>query len=129
MSRKKDFVRKKQEYLIGHYSYKLTYYKDFDYSMLHAVGSIRRPGKGHQDSFNDCIIMFDTETSKGRKNEICENYIVAWSLAIRAYDLNLVTLYGRKPSEAIECIERCMMEMQGDKTVIYVHNFSYDYVL
>lgn len=128
MSRKKDYVRKKQEYLIGHYSYKLTYYKDFDYSMLHAVGSIRRPGKGHQDSFNDCIMMFDTETSKEKKNEICENYIVAWSLAIRAYDLNLVTLYGRKPSEAIECIERCMMEMQGDKTVIYVHNFSYDYV-
>ena len=67
-------------------------------------------------SINDCIIMADTETSKAKVNEWyydkklrikyvpVDNYVVAWTLSIRAFDTNIVTLYGHRPSEFITCL-------------------------
>lgn len=81
-----------------------------------------------QDTYNDCIIMLDTETSKERPGEVCKNYVVAWTLSIRAYGQNLVTLYGTRPSEIVTCINNLIMNMRGDNTIIFVHNLSYDWV-
>lgn len=89
---------------------------------------LTRSGKGHGETFNDCIMMLDTETSKEIPGTICENYIVAWTLSIRAFDQNIVTLWGQKPSECIECMNQIIMHMSGDKSVFYVHNMSYDWV-
>lgn len=89
---------------------------------------LTRSGKDHGETFNDCIIMLDTETSKERPNTVCKNYIVAWSITIRAFDQNIVTLWGQKPSECVTCINEIMMHLSGNKTVLYVHNFSYDWV-
>lgn len=88
---------------------------------------LTRGGKGHGETYNDCIIMLDTETSKEMPGTVCKNYIVAWTISIRAFDQNIVTLWGQKPSECVSCINNIMMRMQGDKTVIYVHNMAYDW--
>lgn len=89
---------------------------------------IRRSGRGNNDSYNDCIIMADTETSKKRKDEIYHNHVCAFTISIRAYHKNIVTLYGHKPTEFIESVKKIHGAMQGDKTIIYFHNLAYDYV-
>lgn len=115
--------------MIRHHSYSMKYYNSFDYSILDNIMYISRPGKGHDgETFNDVIMMLDTETSKEVPGTVCKNYIVAWTLSIRAFDMNLVTLWGQKPSECIDCINRILMQLSGQKTVIYIHNMSYDWV-
>lgn len=123
-----EIWQKKQQYLIGHHCYSFTYWKDFDFKFFKHIRKLPRPGQGHTESFNDVIIMLDTETSKEKKKTVCKNYVVAWTLSVRAYDMNLVTLWGSRPSEVIETLNSMIMNMPGDKTVIYLHNFAYDYV-
>ena len=107
----------------------MAYWKDFDFSVFDKIMYICRAGQGHAgETYNDCIIMADTETSKERYKENCSNYVVAWTVSIRAFDTNIVTLYGTKPSEFVECITRMHEMMQGEKTIIYWHNMSYDWV-
>lgn len=216
-SRELKAIRK--HWLDGHCPYKLMYYKNFDFNILSNIMYIRRSGRGSHESYNDCIIMADTETSKKRpalslddtydeiaadvkamtfrldKNyyevasyteffaygmkfsqtgssaidvyyedlrlrfpwifkdeaysaiDACyyiytylvdnkpeepkhkgENHVVAFTVSIRAFDRNIVTLYGHKPSECIDCLECLHESMAGDKTMIYFHNFAYDYV-
>lgn len=72
--------------------------------------------------------MADTETSKEVPNTICKNYVVAWTISIRAFNTNIVTLYGTRPSEMVECINKIILSMLGDNTVFYWHNLSYDWV-
>ena len=80
--------------------------------------------------------MLDTETSKTKLNEIgddgkvipVDNIIVCWSLAIRAYNKNIVTLYGRKPSDIPKCLTEIHQHLPGDKTIIYIHNLAYDWM-
>ena len=56
-------------------------------------------------SYNDVIIMADTETAKSINYPNClDNYVVAWSMAFRAYNRNLITLYGHSPTEFIDCL-------------------------
>lgn len=107
----------------------MKHFLQFDYSILDNIMYTARSGRGHDnETFNDVIIMLDTETSKEVPGTVCKNYIVAWTISIRAFDMNLVTLWGQKPSECIDCINRILMRMQGQKTVIYIHNMSYDWV-
>ena len=107
----------------------MAYWKDFDFSVFDKIMYICRAGNGHKgETYNDCIIMADTETSKERYKENCSNYVVAWTISIRAFDRNIVTLYGTKPSEFVECVTNMHGRMQGDKTIIYWHNMSYDWV-
>ena len=107
----------------------MFYWKDFDFSVFEQIMYICRAGQGHKgETYNDCIIMADTETSKERYKENCSNYVVAWSIAIRAFDKNIVTLYGSKPSEFVSCVDKLHKKMPADKTVIYWHNMSYDWV-
>lgn len=115
-------------YLHENYKYKRCYYKEFDYSVMDNIMYISRAGKGHKgENFNDCIMMADTETSKEVPGTVCKNYVVAWSLSIRAFDMNIVTLYGTKPSELVDCINKLLSHMPGNKTIIYWHNMSYDW--
>ena len=107
----------------------MAYWKDFDFSVFDKIMYICRAGNGHKgETYNDCIIMADTETSKERYKENCSNYVVAWTISIRAFDKNIVTLYGTKPSEFVECVTNMHNRMQGEKTIIYWHNMSYDWV-
>lgn len=108
-------------------SYSFRYFKYFDYGILSNVMKLYRSGKS-SECYNDCIIMLDTETSKEAAGEVCRNYVVAWTISIRAFDQNIVTLYGSKPSECITAINKMIMAMPGDRTIIYVHNLSYDWV-
>ena len=116
----------RKNYLIRYHHYKMLHWTKFNYNVLNNIMYRRRTGRGQNKKYNDCIIMADTETSKKLNSE--ENHIVAWTISIRAFDMNLVTLYGQKPSEFCECIEKIMKNMEGDETYIYFHNLSYDIV-
>lgn len=111
-----------------HWHYQYVFYTDFDYKILNNVMYLKRPGKRSNESFNDMIIMADTETSKEKPNTITRNYVVIWTLSIRAFGVNICTLYGRKPSELTDCINKILSHMQGNTTLIYIHNLSYDWV-
>ena len=117
------------------------YWTEYDMSILRRVMQIRRPGRvNDRSSFNDVVIMADTETSKAHKNkcaagndgvmnyDVVRNYIVIWTLTISISYEPIVTLYGRRPSELIDCIRKIHGCMSGDKTVVYIHNLGYDYM-
>lgn len=108
--------------------YKLLSFDCYNYKKLNNIMYIRRSGRGNNDSYNDCIIMADTETSKKRKDEVYHNHVCAFTISIRAYHKNIVTLYGHKPTEFITSVKKIHGAMQGDKTIIYFHNLAYDYV-
>lgn len=65
---------------------------------------------------------------KPHEYESKDNHVCLWTISLRAYHYNIVTLYGYKPSEMMECITRLHEAMPGQRTVIYFHNLSYDYV-
>lgn len=216
----------RKTWLSRHHKYSMTYWNDFDYKVLENVMWHNKAGK-RKGSYNDVIIMFDTETSKkpldldaiyenhilnvtdtvadelreilacndlkwnkeyntiakqkkmqkvGIKitkdgtdsidilyhqltmsypsifpveyaeynmleniyhyldapdyidvKEIGENHVVAWTISIRAFDMNIVTLYGHRPSELMTCIKNILDKFQGDETYMYAHNLPYDY--
>lgn len=122
-----EICKDRQEYFLS-LGYQFKFYKDFDFSVLKKIMYIKKPGRGSQ-AYSDCIMMIDTETSKRYEGDyVCENYIVAWTISIRAFHLNICTLYGHKPSEAIDCLNRILENIPGDKLFCYCHNLSYDYV-
>ena len=114
-------------------------HKLFNYNLLSSVPTNKLRGKNSDTTYNNCIIMLDTETSKERQNrqviengklkyETVRNYIVAWSIAIMV-DHNIIAgIYGNNPIECVEAIDAIQHAMQGDKTVMYIHNLSYDWV-
>lgn len=139
MGRTADFVHKEYERKICDMPYEFVHYKKFDYSKLKYIWYQWTRGASDRVSYNDCIIMADTETSKkqpdiydptARKNKYKtgENHVVCWTISIRAYHHNIVTLYGRKPSRMIETLTRIHENMQGINTVVYFHNLSYDHI-
>lgn len=139
MGRSADEIHKIYENKIRSMDYQYVHYKKFDYSILKYIWNIRKPGLGDPSTYNDVIIMADTETSKKKpdifnpnakkeKYKTHENHVVAWTISIRAYHHNICTLYGRKPSRMIETLQRLIDNMSGQKLVIYFHNLSYDHV-
>lgn len=124
-----EVYRKRCEYFQNEHKYQMILWSDFDFTLLQQIMYIARSGKGHTgEIYNDCIIMADTETSKEAQGKVCRNYVVAWTISIRAFDCNIVTLYGHKPSDLVECIDKMHKTMPGDKTIIYIHNTSFDWV-
>ena len=119
---------KRRLYFETEHEYACTYWEDFDFSVFDKIMYITRAGRGDNDTYNDVIIMFDTETSKETPKTVCSNYVVAWTLSVRAFNKNICTIYGGKPSELVYCMERMHKHMPGDKTIFYCHNYSYDYV-
>lgn len=131
----------------------LIYYTEFDYSTLTDVDRSYRqffnPQKQKMDTqfYNNVVIMADTETSKSEENSKIEiikkdgsvevkyekvnNYVVAWSIALRdtVTHKNIAVLYGRKPTEFIDCLKRLQAAMHKNHvTTIYFHNLAYDWV-
>ena len=88
---------------------------------------VKRAGQGEHESYADAIIMADTETSKSKAGEVCENYVVAFTISVRAFGRNIVTLYGNKPSEFIRCLKKIRRHIKADRIIIYWHNMSYDW--
>lgn len=134
-----DQIHKAYEQNIHNRPYEFVHYKKFDYDILKNIWYLQTAGQGERTSYNDVIIMADTETSKKRpdqydpkarknKYKTDENHVVAWTISIRAYHHNIATLYGRKPSKMIETLQRIHDHMNGLKTVIYFHNLAYDHV-
>ena len=111
--------------------YKRCYYKDFDYKVLNNTMYYCKKGKGRHGTYNDIIIMADTETSKKIPEpyeEPTENHIVAWTISIRLFSYNICTIYGTKPTEFTEAVNSIVDNLKGDETYIYFHNYAYDYV-
>ena len=129
-------------FLESYYPYRMQFYSDFDYSVLNMIESIGVSRQSTKNAYADCYIMLDTETSKAGKNHIwykthksgtvekitdpVNNYIVAWTIAIRAFHYNIVTLYGHKPSECIECLSLIRESIRAPDVYIFVHNLNYD---
>lgn len=119
--------------------YTMAHHSEYNYKILDNIMYERRAGRGTQPTYNNVVIMADTETSKSKKNDIVykdgkktyipvDNYVVAWTISIRAFDKNIVTLYGHKPTTLVDTIDTILKHMQGDKTFLYFHNLAYDYV-
>lgn len=107
--------------------YKLTYYNDFDFTHFKSIDLKYKTKKGRH-SYNDVIIMADTETSKSINYPAClDNYVVAWSIAFRSFGHNLVTLYGHSPSEFTDMLKKLRENLPGKDIYIYFHNLSYDW--
>lgn len=138
--RKQDLIKKAYEQKIVSLDYIFCHYKKFDYDILHYIYFYWTAGHGSRTTFNDVIIMVDTETSKKKPDELitlkdgtttyktCDNHVVAWTISIRAFHHNICTLYGRKPSTLAQTMLRIHQHMSGMNTVFYIHNMSYDHV-
>ena len=59
--KRKDYKREREKYF-KNIEYKMCKFDDFDYSILHKIQNEIRKGNGKKDTYNDCIIMLDTET-------------------------------------------------------------------
>lgn len=148
----KELYDIKQSYIEKYVAYSMRYWSEFNFDLLSKVIlSHKKAGRGDNGSYNDVIIMCDTETSKQKANTYryedvtitdktgktsvvkvkkynpVENYIVAWTISIRAFNKNLVTLYGCEPYEFTECLERIQNALSGDETFYYWHNLAYDW--
>ena len=108
--------------------YKLELWDHYDYSQLNIVKTVKRVTKKGTEAYNNAIMMLDTETSKKSDRHGEDNHIVAFTISIRYKHENICTLYGHKPTELIECLNRIFKAFSGDHTIIYVHNLSYDWV-
>ncbi len=117
--------RKAQRFARWHYTMK--HYRRFDYDILSEMFYTMRPGKD-RSSYNEVIIMGDTETSKKRAGSVdFDNHIVAWTISIRAFNKNIVTLYGHDPREMVDCFTRIQSKLPGENTIVYFHNLAYDW--
>lgn len=108
--------------------YTMQFWRDYNYRDLSYILYAKKAGKGDHRLYNDCIMMLDTETSKKDAAMIGQNHIVTWCISIRAFHLNIVTLWGYKPSECVECIKQIHEHLPGELSYIYIHNMSYDWV-
>ena len=132
-------MRKEQNELIHYWQYiheyKRLYYADFNIDVK-KLPVKRKSGKAHDKTYNDIICMIDTETSKSDKNGCDENgktipvynYVVMWTCSIRAYGVNICTVWGRKPDELVSFLSDLQNKLRGDETYIYIHNMAYDWV-
>lgn len=120
-----EIRKSKREWFDKYIPYKMTYYTEFNYNSLVNIMWKHKTGRGDNATYNDVIIMLDTETSKKKGSE--ENHIVAWTISLRAYNRNIVTLWGTRPRECVHAIQLLMENMKGYETYIYVHNLPYDF--
>lgn len=137
MSRRTLYIDR-QHYIEEHIPYEMCYYTDFDYSILNMAMKINKGNGQYQSSTQDIIIMGDTETSKTVPNAVyydkkkrkhykpVPNIVVAWTISIRMFHCNIVTLYGHKPSEMMEAFNQIRRNTDADKVSIYIHNWAYD---
>ena len=129
----------RQDYLTRNYTYQYVHHSEFNFDILDNIMYVKRSGRGSNKTYNDCIIMFDTETSRKKlKNAkqfkilpsnltTRENHIVAWTISIRAFHLNICTLWGHRPSTLVTTMDKIHDHLKGEITIMYAHNMPYDY--
>ena len=136
---KQEVYNIKKEYVEQHVTYQMHHWRGWRYSLLKRITMfVSKRGRGKRQSYSDLIIMADTETSKNKDNPVIklkdgsdkyvpvDNYIVAWTISIRAFHHNIVTLYGNRPSEFIRCLN-LIIENTPAALIVYYHNLSYDW--
>lgn len=131
----------RHDYLAANWDYKMCHWSEFNYEILKNC-IYRKYNNWNTSTCNDITIMLDTESSKKHEDvyEVIKhkngeernyvpdhNHIVIWTITIRLFDLDIATIYGRKPSECVKAI-KCMLDvLEGDFTHIYVHNLAWDW--
>lgn len=145
---KAELEKQKRKFIEKYIPYQLTFYSEFDFSILEkTILYHKKAGRGRTVTYNDIIIMADTETSKKQQNTVyyeekeingavvklkkynpIPNHVVAWTISLRAFHKNIATLYGNSPTEFIDCLARLREVLKGDEIYIYWHNLSYDWV-
>lgn len=120
----------RKKYIDQNLPFKRVFWKDYDFTELKVILSVHKTGNGTHEAYNDCIIMADTETSKRINDPTIQdhNHLCAWSIAINVYHKNLVAFWGIKPSDLVEALHLMIQNMEGERTVVYVFNLSYDWV-
>ena len=108
------------------YPYEMIFWADFDFSHLRDLIMIKHRGGRKNITFNDIIIMADTETSK-KPLKKQDNHIVAWSISFRAYHENIATLWGQDPWDFCSMLQELRDSLDGDDIYIYFHNLGYDW--
>ena len=117
-------------YVNKYHKYKMVFWNKYDYSFLsNNIMYYKKKGKFQKGTWNDVILAADTETSKGHEitSDPSVNHVCAWTISIRAYHCNIVTLYGSRPSEMMQAFQKIRDALKGDDIFCYFHNMSYDY--
>lgn len=117
------------------FNYRYCYYLEYEYTKLSYILTRKKNGSRSKLTYSEVYIMLDTETSKDHYTEYDkegkaipqENHICAWTLSIRAYHENIVTLRGTKPSEVMHCLKMIRDNVKGDVLYIFIHNLPYDW--
>ena len=120
----------RSSYIKKHHRYRMMIWDKFDYSILtRNIMYYKKKGKFQKGTWNDVIISADTETSKSHEisSDPQPNHVCAWTISIRAYNTNIVTLYGNKPSDMMQCLELIKQALPGDEMYVFFHNLAYDY--
>lgn len=125
--KRSKLVQIRTEWFNSIWNYRLLHHSNFNYKILEKILYVKRAGRGDNSSYNDVWIMLDTETSK-KGNGTQDNHVCMWTISIRAFGVNIVTLWGRRPSTCIDTLIQIHDTMAGDMTIVYVHNLSYDWV-
>ena len=127
---KRELEEQRARFVSSHNKYKMIHWQRFNYKILNNVMYSTRTGKrsGGGKSFSDAIIMADSETSKKKKRGAYHNHVCAWTISIRAFNQNIVTLYGKRPDNFCECLQKIRDHLSGDNVVVYFHNLPYDWV-
>ncbi len=108
------------------YPYQMIFWADFDFSHLRDLIMVKHRGGRKNITFNDIIIMADTETSK-KPLKKQDNHIVAWSISFRAYHENIATLWGQDPWDFCSMLQKLRDALDGDDIYVYFHNLGYDW--
>ena len=119
--------------------YKLYKFSDMDGAIAHILKYVEaksRAGRGENFIYNNAIFTADTETSKTRPDAYdskgnyipAENIVVAWTFSCRIESGNVCTVYGSRPSEFCIFLSALQDALPGEKTFIFYHNLSYDWV-
>jgi hypothetical protein len=130
------------EYLKKEWEYQCIYWNEFNYSILQNC-IVRKYNNYNSSTVNDVTITLDTETSKKHENRYLtiyhkngevetkyipdHNHVVIWMMTIRLFNLDIATIYGRKPSELMEAIKCIRKELKGEYIHIYTHFLGYDW--
>ena len=122
MSKRSAIAAERQKCYQG--TYEFVHFADYDYTKLNNIMYITRAGRGAQLRYADCFIMADTESSKSLHR--LDNHICAWTISVRAFHVNIVTLYGTRPGEFVDALSRIRESIDCDCMLVYVHNLAWD---
>ena len=102
--------------------YQFCHYKKFDYNILRNIWSLNTRGVSYRESYNDVIIMADTETSKKKpdiydstakqKYKTGENHVI----------LHILTLSGEASVSPAHWTKRLSRRVSGNSWLFLTKN-------